>query len=232
MSPPAPVCWRCSRREQHGLVSEAGGGVVRLVAAGADRRDRVIVVAGRDQQAAGGERDEVARLVVRPRPGEPEVGDRHDDQRAGGQRRWRARSSPRCAQPAGMHGDDEHVGGRRAGDRASARPSSPLEVDDDAALAAVVVPEGEAAIGVGLDRRRTGRRAATGAPSGGSTLITSAPRLTNCNPVISPPGSSDSSTTVRPAYGVVADVGEAATQITPRSVRSAISSALEPRIVP
>ena len=224
--PAGAVLLALQQREQHGLVSEAGGGVVRLVAAGTDRRDRVIVVAGRDQQAAGGERHEVARPVVRPRPGEPEVGDRHDDQRRAGSGD-RGEVESEVAQPAGMHGDDEHVGGRRAGDpdqrgrrrsrgrrrRCACRRCSTRRRGCDRGRA---------------DRRRTGRRASRARPSGGSTLITSAPRLTNCNPVISPPGSSDSSTTLRPPYGVVAGVGAAATQITPRSVRSAISSALRP----
>ena len=52
--------------EQHGLVSEAGRGVVRLVAAGSDRWDRVIVISRGDQQPAGGERYEVATTGTRP----------------------------------------------------------------------------------------------------------------------------------------------------------------------
>ena len=66
MSPPRAVLLALEQGEQHRLVGEAGRGVERLVAAGPDRRDRVVVVAGRDQQAAGRERDEVATTGSRP----------------------------------------------------------------------------------------------------------------------------------------------------------------------
>ena len=107
--------------EQQCLVGEAGGGVVRLVAAGADGRDRMVVVAGGDQQAARRECDEIARSIVGPRSGEAEVGDRHDDQLRvrGGDRR---QIEPELPQPSGMHRDDEDIRGRRGADRVALVP--------------------------------------------------------------------------------------------------------------
>ena len=142
-----------------------------------------------------------------------------------------ARSSPSWRSRRGMHGDDEHVGGGEQVDPDRSAAVVALEVDDDAALAAVVVPEGEAAIGVGLivDVRADVPR---GRALGRLDLDHLGAEVDELQPGHLAAGIvgqlDDLEASVwRCGWIVAGSWTGAATQITPRSVRSAISSALE-----
>ena len=153
---PRPVALPLDQRQHQPHEGEAGRRLVALVAARPDRRDRVVVVAAAVQRAAERQADEVGAEPVGPRPVEAERRDRHHDQP-----RVRQRGAPRGrsrARPA--------RGGARVEMKTSASASEARRARrgrrscgsrDHAALVGVVVPEGQAVVGVDAGRGRTAR---------------------------------------------------------------------------
>ena len=147
------------------ISGETGRRLVGLVAARSDRRDRVVVVAATVERVAERQADEVGAEAVGPRPGEAERRDRHHDQRG-------------CASPKRVE-VDARARAAPAAQGCEMKTSAPASrraelvaafgravVDDDAALVGVVVPEGQAVVGVepvvgersdGAARRSLGR---------------------------------------------------------------------------
>ncbi len=134
---------------------EAGDSVIGLIAAGADRRDRVVVIATADQRAADRQTDQVRRLVVRPRTGQAERGHRGRDQPRIGLGQGLQVQAGRL-QRLGLQGGDEDIGaGQQLVQRRHAvrRP----DIGDHALLVGIVEPEVQAglradhALGVGAD---------------------------------------------------------------------------------
>ena len=154
------------QRQQEAHETEAGGRLVTLVAARPDRRDGVVVVAAAVQRAAEGQADQVAADPCPPtgRPG------RTGSRRARSGRAMPARTSvdgdaELSAIPAGRK-VVMAMSARRSRPRSCALPVGGPVVDHRAALVGVVVPEGEAVVGVDLSRGRTGRPMRVGEPSG------------------------------------------------------------------
>ena len=71
------------QRQHQRHQGEARHRLIALIAARADRRDGVIVVAAAVERAAEGQADQVRAVPVGPRTGEPERRERHDDQPVG-----------------------------------------------------------------------------------------------------------------------------------------------------
>ena len=162
----------------------------------------VVRLAGDRHQPADRLRDEVVAGLPGVRPGRPEPGDREVDE-VRVELPEDVVAEPEPGEPADPVVLDEHV---RVADEPAEdlAPGLLLEVEADRALVAVdreVVGGRPRAVGLAPDPRRAPGRVTS--PSGGSTLITSAPRSARSIVASGPARTVEQSATRMPASGPV-----------------------------